>query len=89
VISRSGWFSERSAAYLSSGRPVITQETGFSDCLPTGEGLLSFGNSEEALAAIEEVNSRYLYHCRVAREIAETCFDSNIVLGHLLDGAFS
>ena len=36
---RSGWFSDRSASYLACGRPVITQETGFSNILPTGEGL--------------------------------------------------
>ena len=30
VLSGSGWFSERSVGYLASGRPVITQDTGFS-----------------------------------------------------------
>lgn len=39
---RSGWFSDRSVCYLAAGRPVITQETGFSQCLPTGLGLLAF-----------------------------------------------
>src|SRR6266566_4449374 len=29
VRLRSGWFSDRSACYLASGRPVITQDTGF------------------------------------------------------------
>jgi hypothetical protein len=42
VISRSGWFSERSAAYLASGRPVVTQETGFSDWLEVGSGVMPF-----------------------------------------------
>jgi hypothetical protein len=37
---KTGWFSDRSACYLAAGRPVITQETGFSNILPTGRGLL-------------------------------------------------
>jgi hypothetical protein len=37
VRLRSGWFSDSSATYLAAGRPVITQETGFSNILPTGE----------------------------------------------------
>ena len=41
VRLRSGWFSDRSASYLACGRPVITQETGFSNILPTGEGLFA------------------------------------------------
>ena len=41
VRLRSGWFSDRSASYLACGRPVITQETGFSNVLPTGEGLFA------------------------------------------------
>ena len=42
VRLRSGWFSDRSATYLAAGRPVITQETGFSHVLPTGKGLFAF-----------------------------------------------
>jgi len=40
VNSRSGWFSDRSACYLASGRPVVAQDTGFGEALPVGEGLL-------------------------------------------------
>ena len=36
VRLNTGWFSDRSACYLAAGRPVITQETGFSKFLPTG-----------------------------------------------------
>ncbi len=89
VVSRSGWFSERSAAYLASGRPVVVQDTGFSEWLPCGEGVLSFNTREEALAAIEDVNARYRLHCRSARTIAETYFDSRVILTRLIDGAMS
>jgi hypothetical protein len=85
VVSNSGWFSDRSAAYLASGRPVLTEETGFSEWLPTGEGLLSFSSPEEALDGIEAICSRPDFHGKVAREIAAAYFDSDRVLAELLD----
>jgi hypothetical protein len=89
VVSRSGWFSERSAAYLASGRPVVTQETGFSDWLQTGSGVIPCSTPGEALAGIEEVNSRYEFHCRAARVIAEEYFDARKVLPRLIEYAMS
>jgi hypothetical protein len=89
VISHSGWFSERSAAYLASGRPVITEETGFSEWLPTGTGIFSFRDSEEAVAAIEEVDGRYEFHCRTARDIATEFFDSKRVLTRLIEASYN
>jgi hypothetical protein len=89
VASRSGWFSERSAAYLASGRPVVTQETGFSEWLPTGAGVLSFSNLEEAQVAVEEVNRRYDFHCQEARRIAADYFDSDKVLPRLIECAMN
>jgi hypothetical protein len=89
VVSRSGWFSERSACYLASGRPVVMQETGFSDWLPTGEGIFSFGDPAEAVAAVEEVNRRYEFHCRAARQVAEEFFDDRQVLPRMLDSALN
>ncbi len=87
VISRSGWFSERSAVYLASGRPVLIQETGFSKWLETGSGVVSFNTPEEALAGIEEINNRYDFHCRAARAIAEEYFDADKVLRRLIEEA--
>ena len=49
VVMRSGWFSDRSATYLAAGRPVITQETGFFNVLPTGEGLHAFTSPRRRL----------------------------------------
>lgn len=89
VVSRSGWFSERSAVYLASGRPVIVQDTGFSDWMETGNGVLPFGTIEEAKEGLDEVDGRYEYHCRAAREIAETYFDSRRVLSNLIDVVWS
>jgi hypothetical protein len=85
VVSRSGWFSDRSACYLASGRPVIAQETGFSDFLPTGEGLLAFTTVDEVLAAIDALRTDYGRHARAARQLAEGLLDSDKVLTRLLD----
>jgi hypothetical protein len=85
VVSRSGWFSERSAAYLASGRPALLQETGFSDWLSTGSGVIPFKTPAEALAGIEEINCNYEFHCRAARAIAEEYFDARKVLSRLIE----
>jgi hypothetical protein len=81
---RSGWFSDRSACYLAAGRPVITQDTGFANILPTGKGLLSFATRDEALAAIEDVAQDYARHAAAARDIAADCFAAERVLGDML-----
>jgi hypothetical protein len=82
---RSGWFSDRSATYLAAGRPVVTQETGFSNILPTGAGLFSFSTLEEAAEAIERINKDFTFHCRAAAALARDYFDSDRVLGDLLN----
>ena len=85
VDSGSGWLSERSLCYLASGRPVVAQETGFSELYPTGEGLLGFSTPDEAVAAVEAVRGDPARHGAAARALAEEHFDSDIVLGRLLD----
>ncbi len=85
VSSRSGWFSDRSACYLASGRPVVAQDTGFPDLLPTGEGLLAFTSSAEAAAALDEVAAEPVRHGRAARALAEQCLDARKVLSRLLE----
>lgn len=85
AVTRCGWFSERSAAYMATGRPVVVQETGYSDHLPIGDGLLAFATPEAAAAAIAEVNARYSYHCTAAREIAQRYFDSRRILTELIE----
>lgn len=87
VASHSGWFSERSAAYLASGRPVITQETGFSDWLRADGGVLAFSTIDEAIAGIEAVNNDYAKHCRIALQVASEYFDSRVVLSRLVEEA--
>jgi hypothetical protein len=85
VRLRSGWFSERDACYLASGKPVVAQDTGFGNVLPTGEGLFAVSDVDEAAAAIEAINSDYERHCRTARAIAEEFFDAPAVAARLLE----
>ena len=84
VRLRSGWFSDRSATYLAAGRPVITQETGFSNILPTGQGLFAFSTMEEIVQAVESINSDYEHHRRAASAIAQEYFNYEVVLTRLL-----
>jgi len=81
---RTGWFSDRAATYLASERPVITQETGFSNIIPTGQGLFGFSSVEEILAAVDAVNSDYGRHSRAAASIAREYFSHDVVLKEML-----
>jgi hypothetical protein len=85
VASRGGWFSDRSVCYLASGKPVIVQDTGLEDWLPVGRGVLTFRTVDEAVAAVEDVQTNYEEHCLAAREIAEQFFATERVLPELLD----
>jgi hypothetical protein len=84
VVTRSGWFSDRSACYLASGKPVLAQDTRLDSLDPTGEGLLTFKTLEEAVTGAREIERDYPRHARAARELAEAHFDSDKVLGRLL-----
>jgi len=84
VKTRSGWFSDRTAAYLASGKPVVVQDTGFSEDLPCGEGLFAFRTIDDAAAAVEEIERDYRRHCLAARRIAEEHLDARRVLTRVL-----
>jgi hypothetical protein len=87
VSGRSGWFSGRSAAYLASGRPVVVQDTGFSDVLPVGEGLFAFTTVDEAIAGVREVLAHPDQHAAAARDLADEYFDARRVLSGVVEAA--
>lgn len=62
----------------------MVQDTGFSEFLPTGSGLLAFSNEQEARDAVMEVESNYIFHKRRARDFASEHLDSDKVLNTLL-----
>ena len=84
VDTRSGWFSDRSACYLASGRPVLAQDTGLGD-VPAGEGLVTFATLEEAVAGAEAILADPAGHGRAARAIAEEHFAAARVIPLLLE----
>jgi hypothetical protein len=89
VSTNCGWFSDRSCAYLASGRPVVVQDTGFSRNLPCGEGLIAFKAVEEAVDGLQAISAGLSRHSHAARRIAETYFDSGLVLNDLLEKSLS
>ncbi len=89
VVSQCGWFSERTAAYLASGRPALVQQTGFSEWLSAEGGVIPFLGAADALAALEDLEGRYDAHCRAAREIAEEYFEAGNVLNRLVEKAMA
>jgi hypothetical protein len=84
VQTRGGWFSDRSACYLASGKPVIAQDTGFGEALPAGAGLLAFATLDDAIAATEEVLGDHRRQARAARELAEEHLAAGRVIRRLL-----
>jgi len=87
VKLRCGWFSDRSVCYLASGRPVVAQDTGLGEWLPTGMGLVIFEDVEAAARAVECVSADYVAHRRAARDLAERHFAAATVLPALLEAA--
>ena len=84
VRLRTGWFSDRSAAYLAAGRPVVTQDSGFGCDLPLGLGLFAFETLDEAASAVDAIASDYERHGAAAHDIAAEYFDHAVVLPELL-----
>jgi hypothetical protein len=87
VASASGWFSDRSTCYLGSGRPVLHQETGFSEWLPTGEGVFAFSCVDDVAAALKQIDRDYGRHAAAARAIAEEHFEARTVIARMLEEA--
>jgi len=85
VETRSGWFSDRTVRYLACGRPALVQDTGFSDQLPVGAGLVPFRDPREARAGALAIAEDYPRHRAAARRIAEDWFAPAAALAPLLD----
>jgi hypothetical protein len=87
VKTRCGWFSDRSARYLASGKPVLVQDTGFSAPGRPGEGLVVFDSIEKAARGADQIARNYRRHSEAARWIAERYFNSDLQLGHVMEQA--
>lgn len=87
VRLHTGWFSDRSACYLAAGRPVITQETGFTRHYGGTGGLFAFSDLGEIKEAAAAIRADYAAHSRAAYEIAHQHFEAKKVLTSLIDRA--
>ena len=89
VAARTGWFSDRSAFYLASGRPVLLQDTGLQGRLAEGRGIVTFSDLEGAVRGVESLNADYEEHRRAARALAEDLFASDRVLPEVIEKAMA
>jgi len=85
VRLKTGWFSDRSACYLAAGRPVITQETGFTKFYGGEAGLLSFRTVDEIADSVKKINADYAKHSRAAYALARDVFEAKKVVRSILD----
>ena len=87
VETQCGWFSDRTVRYLASGKPALVQDTGFGASLPVGEGLLAYRDISGAVEGTQRIQADYEAHAKAARRIAETYFDSDVILPRFLEEA--
>jgi hypothetical protein len=76
VTWRTGWVSDRAAAFLALGRPVITEDTGAQRYLPTENGFCYIQSVAEAETAVREVLQDWSRLSKQARHCAVEVFDS-------------
>lgn len=94
VEAATGWFSDRTAAYLASGRPAVVQDTGCGALFrpigtQTRPAPVSFDDLDAAVAGIEAVRDDYEEHATAARGFAERHLDSDRVLSRVLEIALA
>lgn len=73
---KTGWLSDRAAAFLATGRPVITEETGAAKYLPDENAFRFVSTLSEAESAVREVCRDWKRLSKVARENAVEVFDA-------------
>ena len=82
---RTGWLSDRAAAFLAMGRPVITEDTGAAKYLPCDSGFLFVNGADEAAEATEKVMAQWSRMSKQARQCAVEVFDAARNLRRILD----
>jgi hypothetical protein len=87
VSSCSGWFSDRSTCFLASGRPVLHQDTGYTDWLDVDRGVIPFSDLDSLVEGLGRLEADYDLHSAAARQVAEEHFEARTVMGDMLDRA--
>src|SRR5256885_3159776 len=91
VAWRTGWISDRAAAFLALGRPVITENTGAERYLPAKNGFSFIRGADEAEAAVKRVLrdwpwlSKQARHCRSEEHTSELQSPCNLACRLLLE----
>ncbi len=85
VAWRTGWISDRAAAFLALGRPVITEDTGAERYLPAENGFSFIRDADEAEAAVKRVLRAWPRLSKQGRQRAVEVFDSVKNLRRILD----
>jgi len=85
VLWRTGWLSDRAAAFLALGRPAITEDTGAAKYLPRESGFQFVNGIDEAADAVKKVLGNWPYWSKRARECALEVFDSAKNLRKILE----
>jgi hypothetical protein len=85
VAWQTGWVSDRAAAFLALGRPVITEDTGAARHLPRESGFRFIRNIDQAEEAVKEVLRDWPRLSKQARSSAVDVFDSEKTLRKILN----
>ena len=85
VAWQTGWVSDRAAAFLALGRPVITEDTGAARYLPSESGFCFIRNIDQAEEAVKEVLRDWPRLSKQARACAVDVFDSEKNLRKILN----
>ena len=84
VAWQTGWLSDRAAAFLAMGRPVITEDTGAGKYLPPESGFRFVDDLESAEAAARKVVADWPRLSQQARACAVEAFDAAKNVGKIL-----
>ncbi|HEY1581642.1 MAG TPA: hypothetical protein VGF73_00930 [Chthoniobacterales bacterium] len=76
VSWRTGWLSDRAAAFLALGRPVMTEDTGATRYLPAESGMLFVNDASEAAEAARKILRDWKRLSNQSRACALEIFDS-------------
>jgi len=85
VSWRTGWLSDRAAAFLATGRPVITEDTGAAKYLPAHSGFLFVDGAAQAAAGAKRVLADWSSFSKQARRCAVEVFDAATNLRKIID----
>ena len=61
------------------------QSAGFETTIPTGQGLFSYTDHDQAIAALDAIDKDYEANRKAARRIAEDHFECSAVVKEILD----